>query len=474
MIGGSDPVQRPDPHAPSVAIEQAADSGLLRPGARVLLALSGGRDSASLLHALRMTQRWSLTAAVVDHALHPASRAHARSAVRYAAALGVDARILAVAPEEFEALARRDGPEGAARTARYRLLRAHAAALGAMYIVTAHTADDQAETLLMRLGEGTGLHGAAGIPVENGLIVRPWLTVARADVAAYAAEHDVDVIEDPSNSNARFLRNAVRRSVMPAMAATLGPRWVARAARTARNLGDEVELVECLLDRMPDLIERRGDSVRVSHEGRAGWSVGAQRALIDRALRVAGAAGRRRGAAVRRIVELSPGERLSLPGGWIARSTAEAIIIEPARMVRAAPRALHLEQAAAFAWGDWSFEVVQGRRADDPSAVALAVEAAPLPWTVRCVAVGDRLRPRGAPGSKSVRRLWSDRRTARRWRSALPVIESRGRVVWAAGLRADESVRVAPGAQAWLLRVLEPADGPGLYPTGDEIRAGQG
>lgn len=463
MTGDSEARSRWASSEPAAALERAAADGLLPPGARLLLALSGGRDSASLLHALWRSGRWPFSAAIVDHGLFPTSRMHALSAAASAATLGIEARILEADRATYASQVRLHGPEAAARDVRYRCLREHAAEMGAIYIVTAHTADDQAETLLMRLGEGTGLRGLAGIPRRNGMIIRPWLEVSRADVAIYAATHGVQVVEDPSNVEPRFLRNAVRGAVLPAMAACFGEDWSRRASRTAANLASEAELVACLLAQTPGLVERRGDAVRLPDSGSAGWPTGARRALVNRALVMAGATLRRRSAAIGRILRLTPGERISLGGGWTARSTAESLVIEPAARPDAPTESVVVSRAGSVRWGEWRFMLSRGCRADHPHAVALAVEQAPLPWTIRCVATGERFQPRGAPGSKSIRRLWADRQVPARWRPALPVIESAGRTIWAAGLRAAEHVRVEPGTPAWLLSIAEPLRGPGLY-----------
>jgi tRNA(Ile)-lysidine synthase len=213
---------------------------LLRPlcGARgLVLAVSGGPDSTALMHLAaewRRAQLVPVSVATVDHGLQPGSAAVAARVVDRAASLGLPGVVL-----HWEGDKPRTGLQSAARVARYALLTSHAARVEASHLVTAHTEDDQAETVLIRLAAGSGLAGLAGMRATaslNGLVLaRPLLGVTKAALVALCRENGWPFVEDMANSDPRFAR-ARWRELAPILAAEgLTARRLARlAARVAR------------------------------------------------------------------------------------------------------------------------------------------------------------------------------------------------------------------------------------------------
>ncbi len=194
----------------------------LASAAALVLAVSGGPDSTALLI---LAARWraglkrgpKLLAVTVDHGLRPESAREARAVKRMATRLGVRHRTL-----RWSGAKPATGLQEAARTARYRLLAAAAKAVGARHILVAHTSDDQAETVLIRLLHGSGLSGLAAMAREtplNGLtVVRPLLELPKTRLMATVEAVGTPFVDDPSNRDPRFLRVRVR-SLMPALAA---------------------------------------------------------------------------------------------------------------------------------------------------------------------------------------------------------------------------------------------------------------
>ena len=181
-----------------------------RPGP-VLLAVSGGPDSTALMHvAARCGPPARLRVATVDHGLRPEAAEEARAVASLAARLGLPHRTLV-----WNRPHRGSGLQAAARDARYRLLAAHAAAIGAGLVLTGHTADDQAETVLMRLIAGSGPAGLAGMrperPLAPGIVLaRPFLGLPKVDLVAHCEAHGLSVLHDPSNADDRFARARLR------------------------------------------------------------------------------------------------------------------------------------------------------------------------------------------------------------------------------------------------------------------------
>ncbi len=228
------------------------------------VALSGGPDSLALTAVaapLRPT-----TALIVDHGLQPDSAAVAETARAQAIALGcVDAQVLCVR------VGNEGGPEAAARAARY-------AALGAYHegpVLLAHTLDDQAETVLLGLGRGSGARSMAGMRPHDPPWCRPLLGVRRAVTHAACAELGLTAWQDPHNADRRFTRSRLRHEVLPLLEDVLGGGVAEALARTAAALREDTELIDALaaqalpgvtagaglqtqaLGALPDVIRRR-------------------------------------------------------------------------------------------------------------------------------------------------------------------------------------------------------------------------
>lgn len=197
--------------------------------APALVALSGGADSTALL--LLMAATGSPSSATVDHQLRPESAAEAAHCAALCAKLGVPhATLTAPLPDRVDNTA---NISARARRLRYDLLTAHADAIGARWIVTAHHAHDQLETLVMRLNRGSGLRGLAGVRARTGRVVRPLLGWRRAELARIVADAGIAPVLDPSNTDARYDRARLRKALA-------GANWLdpAAAARSATALAD--------------------------------------------------------------------------------------------------------------------------------------------------------------------------------------------------------------------------------------------
>ena len=197
---------------------------MIHPGDRVICALSGGADSVALLFAfylLKEKLEIRLEAAHFNHHLRGEESQRDEQFVRELC----DRYDIPLHLGQAHVQPGKKGLEAAARDARYAFLRALPGK-----IATAHTADDNAETVLLHLVRGTGLKGLGGITPVNGNVIRPMLTVTRSDVEAFLDEYYVNHIEDSSNHGDVFLRNRIRHHVMPLLTAE-NPQFV-------RNLSD--------------------------------------------------------------------------------------------------------------------------------------------------------------------------------------------------------------------------------------------
>ena len=227
----------------SSALSAAEVDALLAPLGRaksLLIAVSGGPDSTALL---LMAAEWAkrrgktrIEAATVDHGLRPEGAEEAKAVAKLCGLLGLEHGPSMEGRETFERLQKR------AREARYRLLVDHAKAIGADALLTAHHADDQAETVLFRLLRGSGVAGLRGMDAtttrDGMLIARPLIGLKKSDLVAFAQARKVSFVDDPSNVDPRFARTRLR-----ALLARLGEEGLDAEAldRLARRAGETEE-----------------------------------------------------------------------------------------------------------------------------------------------------------------------------------------------------------------------------------------
>jgi tRNA(Ile)-lysidine synthase len=232
----------------------------------LLLAVSGGPDSMALMWLMA---RWRkalahgprLTVVTVDHGLRPAAAREAREVKRVAQALDLPHRTLRWRDDKPAT-----GLPEAARIARYRLLAKAAKAAGASHILTAHTRDDQAETLLMRLLRGSGIAGLAAMASmseRDGLVLaRPLLGIAKAQLIATVKAAEIGFVEDPSNTDPLFTRPRLR-ALMPALAAEGGDS--SNLARLAARLARANVAIELLADGAEQYLAALGRAGPAAH-----------------------------------------------------------------------------------------------------------------------------------------------------------------------------------------------------------------
>lgn len=233
------------PRTTHEALRQAAEAVAtqLPAGLDYLLACSGGADSLALAASVAEAARDGVLqgrvgAIVVDHGLQDGSAEAARTAAEHCARLGLDpvlVRTVKVAGA---------GNEDDARRARYAALESARAELGADFVLTAHTADDQAEQVLLGLARGSGTRSLSGIPTRRARVLRPFLDLRRAQTEAICEAWGLTPWADPSNASPRHLRNRVRHEVLPVLREVLGEGIDDALVRTARLAAQDAALLD--------------------------------------------------------------------------------------------------------------------------------------------------------------------------------------------------------------------------------------
>lgn len=431
---------------------------MLKGGERVVLAVSGGADSLTLLHAMaRLAPELSLDLHVAhfDHRLRAGSAKDAAFVGREAARLGIPGTVRAADATDTPP---RLSPEEAARERRYAFLGEVGEAVGAERIATGHTLDDQAETVLMRILTGGGRRGLGGIPPVRRFIVRPLIDVRRAQTEAFCRALRLRPRRDPTNEDARFLRNAIRRETIPYLERTVNARLRESLARTADVLRDE----DYLLDEMAgDAAEPAldADGLRMPVERLRELPLALQRRAIRLAARMwtdgidAGQT-----EAVRELaVEGRTGSEIHLPGGLSARVEYGFLVVGPASSPPV-PADIRLDvpgETDLPPWGARAQAWLTGERpAQWPDGRAVCVLDAgriAFPLRVRRWRSGDRFRPLGMSRQKKLSDFFGDGKVPRARRAEVPlVVDGQGTIVWVVGHRIDDRVKVRPGTSRHL------------------------
>lgn len=457
--------------------EYVVRHGMLEPGDRVIVAVSGGPDSLALTHVLyRLAPAWRLSLHLfhLDHGLRgEASRADAAFVADLARELSLPLTTVTLRPGELEAM--RGSLEDNARRRRYAEMARLAAAIGAQRAATGHNRNDQAETVLMRLLRGSGSTGLAGIPPvrrEGGLtIIRPLLGASRQEILAYCRAHGLTPRMDATNLQGDFERNRIRLEILPALTERFGDAVVDNLAQTADLLREEdrllaeltreacarcgwretgeatgepvVELDGTRLVQEPLALARR--IVRMAVQRVSGSAYGPGLSAVTRALELAG---RTEGS---HWLDLPQGVRLSVAYGRcrFARSHPQL-----------GPGAEALEQVWPVA--------VPGETAIPALGVTVAVDLAPPsamparlpddetwldrdrlpgPLAVRTRRPGDRLWPTGMQGSKKLQDILVDAKVPRDERDGLPLLVAGDTVVWVPGVIRDRRFRPDAGTR---------------------------
>ncbi len=236
----------------------------VEPGDAVVVAVSGGGDSLALAAAVSAVQsEMSLrpTVVIVDHQLQAGSDLVAAKAAQVASSLGLtDVRVI---PVDVRAVGG-DGLESAARSARYDALRRVSSDVSARGILVAHTLEDQAETVLLRLARGSGTRAVAAMKAVSGDIWRPLLGVPRATVAASLEHYGIEPFVDPHNFDSRFLRSRVRHELMPILREVLGADIDAGLARSARLAAEDADALDAAAQQ---ILEYSADSRGLNVDG---------------------------------------------------------------------------------------------------------------------------------------------------------------------------------------------------------------
>ncbi len=464
------------------------EQGMMRAGDRVGVAVSGGADSVALLRVLlELKSELGIVLSVV-HFNHRIRGAEAQGDEEFVGALAEKHGLqffCSQADVRQHAEGKGVGLEAAGRELRYSYFRSLLEAGEVDKVATAHTADDQAETVLMRLLRGTGTKGLAGIhparveqedlttkvtlQLASGQApgstkkhkgrsptVRPMLGARRREVEQYLQELRQDRREDTSNRDQRLLRNRVRHTLLPLLEREFNPNVVEVLADVAEIARAEEDFWNSLIDERLEEAEGRVQEAGARLERKAleivlSWSLAVQRRVLREVGRRAGARLEfREVEKIRKLAGAQAGREVELSQGWVARLGRDGLGLEQRKRAQAEDFEYTLTvpgEVPVPQLGTVIKAFLLANRENAPEynpAQALDRKKLAPELTVRNWRAGDRFWPAHAKSAKKVKELLQAKRVPEGERKGWPVAVSRGTIVWVRGMAPGQEFAAGP------------------------------
>lgn len=460
---------RPGPPEPNDPVGELAAairaSGLVDPGSGGTVLVSGGPDSACLLAGLAAVAGPDrLTALHLNYGLRPESGEDEATAARLCELQGVELVVKRPA----------DRPEGNvqawAREQRYGQAERLRRERRGEWVAVGHSRSDRAETFLYRLAASPGARGLLGMRARRGRLIRPLLALGRPDLRRIAAAAGLPFVDDRSNLDRSFARVRIRSEVMPVLE-SINP----AVERNIEQTRAELEQDDDLLDRLA------AEQVGAHPEGiEAGALRAMDPALRRRALRSLAETGLGRPVPVPirladRVLRLAldpEGGRVDAGGGDSFLIESGRVTVEPGREVEAEPvRPVSLPLPGGVRSGGWELTATALEEPFAPRGPEVAtldldalLAAAGESLTVRRWRPGDRIRPLGMTGRRTVQDLFTDARVPRGRRRRIPVVAAGDEIAWVPGVAVSESFRIGPRTRSAVLLTAEESPSSGGHP----------
>ena len=433
---------------------------MVRVGDRIVVGVSGGPDSVSLLDLLvrlRESLDFSLCVAHLNHQLRgTASDADERFVRDLAASMDLPFY------SERATLAGRGSPESDAREARLAFLERVMRTAGASRIALGHTRSDQAETVLMRLFSGAGPTGLGAIrPIRDGIWIRPLLTVSRQQIETYVDHRDLHVRYDDSNADHRFLRNRIRHRLLPKLASEYNPAIEAALARSAEIIQGEDQLLDQQAESaFRTALRYEGERKIILDENAVfGYHIALQRRIFRTAFfRLRGCARELHEQSVRRMqsLRLAPAGAVQLASGISVHRTGPWLIVSrptPAFETEVAvPGVTEIPEIGAVLETRIrpASQVREQDLTSDPFRACFDRDALAGGLTLRNRRRADRFVPFGLNGTQKISDLFINLKIPRPLRDEVPLLLDGKAILWAVGLRTARPTAVTHRAKTVL------------------------
>ncbi|UCD84740.1 MAG: tRNA lysidine(34) synthetase TilS [Deltaproteobacteria bacterium] len=434
--------------------------GMLTRGDRVLVAVSGGPDSVALLYLLydlRSELELSLAVAHLDHGLRgEESRKEANFVRELAGKLDLPIEFSSI---DLPALKRswKLSVQEAARRARYQFFEESAKKWDAQRIAIGHNADDQAETILMRMLRGAGTRGLGGVPPVRGKYIRPLIEVPRERILGFLERKEIPFVTDSSNLKVKYLRNKIRLKLLPELEKEYSPGIRKNLLRAARLFREEEGILEAAANETWGLIckSQLEDQVTFDLPYFINQPLSLQFRLLRRAIEaVSGTLWKIDFDHIEALADLVrgklPNKVVYLPRGIMAEKVYQELIIRKGTLPKKLSFQYPLEVPGITRLEEIG-QVLQTRVLPDRNQVDFSSDEKRAyfdyhrlepPLLVRNFREGDRFQPLGMEGMKKVKDYFIEKKLPRRMRDRIPLLVANDRIVWVIGFRIDHRVRI--------------------------------
>jgi len=426
------------------------------PESRLLCAVSGGVDSVVLLDILFTLARQEGFALGIVHADHGLRGESSRKDAEFVQNLAQELKLplfLETLPVRQYAQEHGYGVQAAARKLRYAFFRRSARRFQATHFAVAHTADDNAETVLLHLLRGTGLEGLGGIPPQRSLVpgcllIRPLLAVRKAQLLEYAHQRGLSWREDPSNRDRRFRRNRIRWELLPTATAIV-PKAVENINRCSAVLRSAGEALRALLDPLLQPLEPPASGFFIDESAWDSLPEFFRLELLRLALRRLGAPyspTTARLMAASNLRRAATGKRLLLTRQHLLLRERQGLSLvrlpPPMPVISVQPRGLYRSDLWELEFQPVEPEQVQ--LTPDPWTEFVDAERLPPRLLWRPPQPGDRFHPLGMPRELKLGDFLTNQRLPHWRRLTLTVLSEGARVLWLCGVRLSDEVKISP------------------------------
>lgn len=460
-----------------------------QPGDKIVVGVSGGADSVCLLHLLRQlsSHQFTLHVAHLNHGFRPEAAQEAAFVQRLCDQWGVPATLSSL-PVPRICKERHLSKQEGAREVRYAFLKEVAGATGARWIALGHTADDQAETFLMRLLRGSGSQGLGAIPrMRDGMIIRPLLSISRKQIVDELSREQIPFIEDPSNEQEIYLRNRVRHRLLPLLE-EYNPKVKEAFFRESELLQEENDFLTRYTEEMiPRLgVEKKKTSVSFDLERLRSLHPALQRRIVRWGLDqlhpgLKGIGFHHIETVLLKALAGRTGKAYPLPHRlWVEKGYTQLVLRkepskeeQPAASFQSArPETILFPSPDPIDLPEWGLRLSvslhrnrENRPAFSTCAASFDFDRISNPLTLRRWRTGDYFVPAGMGGKhKKLQDLFVDAKVPKSQRASIPLLTCPEGILWVVGLRIDDRFRATEKSKEVLIVEAHALDRPASLP----------
>jgi len=445
---------------------------MFSPGDKVVVGVSGGPDSIALLYILSKLKKELKISLYVAHLNHKIRGKDAERDMKFVEAFAKKLKLPITCRENnVKALAKKEklSLEDAARRVRYKFYEDVLNEVKASKIALGHTTDDNVETVLMRLVTGTGTRGLLGIPTKRGKIVRPLIDCWRREIESYCKKHKVKPRIDKSNYDAKYLRNKIRHRLLPVLE-SINPNVKTAINNTIELLSSDYEyLMKMSIKALHGaMIKSTKGSIKLDIDKLLMYPDSIRRYVLRVALEeVKGDLENITFTHIENILSKLPDDKkweLHLPSGIFVFGDGDELEISTSMSEEEGkihfeyklevPGTVNIKEAGLKINAE-AVAIPKKLKLKDRNQAIIDLGKTGNTLIVRSRNIGDRFSPFGIRGTKKLKDFLIDEKIPHKERDLIPILESRGKIVWVAGYRIDNAFRVTSKTRKALKLIVE-------------------